>query len=267
MGWAVTEDAEEFWRATEPYLRAHRVASTIVLSIVDTLRTRGAGAYSGRPELAWWDRGDGVSGLVVHTPPYRPVVSAMSVEAATAWAVGRPQSEQLLGPSNTVENLARAWARSPRSSSRSGCTASTSCDPRNPAPTRLAGDAERDLLWAWLQAFRDEAVPGDPPPDRAPLDAAVDEGRVVIAVPDGGPVAYAAVSPSVLRTSRIAPVYTPPAHRGHGYGAAVTAAVAGSPSSGATRRSCCSPTWPTRRATRSTPGSDSSGSPTSSTRR
>ena len=98
--------------------------------------------------------------------------------------------------------------------------------PGNPAPTRLAGDAERDLLWAWLQAFRDEAVPNDPPPDRAPLDAAVDEERVVIAVPDGGPVAYAAVSPSLMRSSRIAPVYTPPAHRGHGYGAAVTAAAA-----------------------------------------
>jgi hypothetical protein len=76
--------------------------------------------------------------------------------------------------------------------------------PLKPAPTRIASDAERGLLWAWLQAFRDEAVPSDPLPDRASLDTAVDEGRVVVGVPDAEPVAYAAVSPSLMRTARTA---------------------------------------------------------------
>lgn len=227
MGWRVTRDAEEFWRATEPYLRAHRAASTIVLSIVDTLRSRGEGAYSGPPELAFWDPGDGVSGLVVHTPPYRPLVSTLSGAAAAAWAADHPRPERLLGPSDTVECLARAWGTEPEVVIAERLhRLDVLRPPVSPAPTRIAGDAERGLLWAWLQAFRDEAVPHDPPPARAPLDAAVDEGRVVVAVPDGEPVAYAAVSPSLLRTARIAPVYTPPAHRGRGYGAAVTAAVA-----------------------------------------
>ncbi|MDD7918278.1 GNAT family N-acetyltransferase [Actinomycetospora callitridis] len=227
MGWTVKENVEEFWRATEPYLRAHRVTSTIVLSIVDTLRTRSTGAYSGPPELAWWDPGDGVSGLIVHTPPYRPLVSTMSAEAAAAWTVGRPRPERILGPSDTVEHLAQAWGAVPEVIVAERLhRLDVLRSPGNPAPTRIAGDAERNLLWAWLQAFRDEAVPNDPPPDRAPLDAAVDEGRIAVAVPDGEPVAYAAVSPSLMRSSRIAPVYTPPAHRGRGYGAAVTAAAA-----------------------------------------
>ena len=42
---------------------------------------------------------------------------------------------------------------------------------------------------------------------------------------DGGPVAQATARPVVAGMSRIGPVYTPPEHRRHGYGAAVTAAA------------------------------------------
>src|SRR5689334_1059592 len=52
--WRVTDDVEVFWRASAPFLRAHRVASTVVLSIVDTLRHRAPTAAA---ELAWWDAG------------------------------------------------------------------------------------------------------------------------------------------------------------------------------------------------------------------
>jgi predicted GNAT family acetyltransferase len=98
--------------------------------------------------------------------------------------------------------------------------------PVDPSPTSLAGDADRDLLWAWLEEFHHEATPDDPLPPRGPVDAAVDESRVVIAVSDGEPVAYASASPIMLGTVRIGPVYTRPAHRRRGHGAAVTAALA-----------------------------------------
>ena len=42
---------------------------------------------------------------------------------------------------------------------------------------------------------------------------------------DGVPVAQATARPVVAGMSRIGPVYTPPEHRRHGYGAAVTAAA------------------------------------------
>ena len=56
------------------------------------------------------------------------------------------------------------------------------------------------------------------------LDAVADAGgHVVLWTVDGEPVAMARVHGCLLGMSRIGPVYTPPQHRGHGYGAAVTA--------------------------------------------
>ncbi|MDT5216812.1 MAG: hypothetical protein QOK18_5051, partial [Mycobacterium sp.] len=48
-------------------------------------------------------------------------------------------------------------------------------------------------------------------------------GRVVLWTANGAPVAMARVHGTLLGMSRIGPVYIPPEHRGHGYGAAVTA--------------------------------------------
>ena len=42
---------------------------------------------------------------------------------------------------------------------------------------------------------------------------------------DGGPVSLAGYGGTTPSGSRIGPVYTPPEHRGRGYGSAVTAAV------------------------------------------
>jgi GNAT superfamily N-acetyltransferase len=223
----VTADAEEFWRATEPYLRAHRAASTVVLSILDTLLTRGSDVYGGPAELAWWDGGDGPSALVVRTPPYRPVVSAMPPGAADAWAAQRPRPDRLLGPAEAVDLLARAWDATPEVVVAERLHRLEALrPPSDPAPTRPAGDADRELLWSWLQEFHHEATPDDPPPPRSAFDAAVDQGRTVVAVPDGVPVAWAVVSPTSMGTARIGPVHTRPEHRGRGHGAAVTAAAA-----------------------------------------
>jgi predicted GNAT family acetyltransferase len=45
---------------------------------------------------------------------------------------------------------------------------------------------------------------------------------------DGGPVAYAGWSPATPTSARIAPVYTVPGHRGHGYATALVAALSSS---------------------------------------
>jgi hypothetical protein len=49
VGWTVTDDVEVFRRAVLPYLRAHRVECTVVLSIVQRLRALGAAAGDGPP--------------------------------------------------------------------------------------------------------------------------------------------------------------------------------------------------------------------------
>src|SRR6185312_6588056 len=141
VGWTATSDVEEFWHATRHYLRTHRVPSTVVLSIVDTLRTGGPGGYSGPPELAWCDEGEGVSAVIVRTPPHRPVVSAMTTAAAARWAADRPAPDRLLGPPEAVAALASAWGVStevlvPERLHRLDVLRA----PADPSPTRLAGD-------------------------------------------------------------------------------------------------------------------------------
>jgi predicted GNAT family acetyltransferase len=57
-----------------------------------------------------------------------------------------------------------------------------------------------------------------------PPEVAVGPGEWLWQV-DGVPVAQASARPVIAGMSRIGPVYTPPEHRRHGYGAAVTAAA------------------------------------------
>lgn len=224
MGWTVTDDVEVFRRAAGAYLREHRVACTVVLSIVHTLRTRGAAAHDGPPELAWWDDDDGA--VVVRTPPHRPVASAMSPDAAAAWTAGHARPARVLGPADTVAHLASRWAARPevvvaeRLHRLERLRA-----PADPPPTRPGAEGDGERLWSWLLEFHHEATPDDPLPPRAALDAALAEGRIAVGLAGTEPVAYASASPVMLGTARIGPVYTRPGHRGRGHGAAVTAAA------------------------------------------
>ncbi|WP_375490780.1 GNAT family N-acetyltransferase [uncultured Jatrophihabitans sp.] len=88
-----------------------------------------------------------------------------------------------------------------------------------------AGDAHRALVRDWYAAFVAEAqgLFGDP---RAAADQAVDSGTCLLwRAGSGEPVALAVARPAVAGSGRVGPVYTPPAHRGRGYGSAVTAAA------------------------------------------
>lgn len=91
---------------------------------------------------------------------------------------------------------------------------------------RLADDGDAELLVGWLDAFFVEAFGSESNPDasRAGLAEIVAAGgRIVLWTVGGAPVAMARVHGCLLGMSRIGPVYTPPACRGNGYGAAVTA--------------------------------------------
>jgi predicted GNAT family acetyltransferase len=57
------------------------------------------------------------------------------------------------------------------------------------------------------------------------VEVGLARGRYVVAIVHDAPVALAAITPTVLGVARIGPVYTPPAHRGRGHGASVTAAA------------------------------------------
>lgn len=102
--------------------------------------------------------------------------------------------------------------------------------PPSPAPggrARAATSADRDLLLRWYAAFSAES--GGPGGSGARHGRAVDErtaeGLPTLWEDDGVPVSMAGISLRIAGTARVAPVYTPPEHRGRGYAAAVTAEV------------------------------------------
>jgi predicted GNAT family acetyltransferase len=98
--------------------------------------------------------------------------------------------------------------------------------PQVPGESRLATASEDDLITEWWTAFVAEldGLSREDAEKRAMDSRWMSAGHVVWLV-DGIPVAWAGSTTPVGGVSRIGPVYTPPEHRRHGYGAAVTAAI------------------------------------------
>jgi GNAT superfamily N-acetyltransferase len=94
-----------------------------------------------------------------------------------------------------------------------------------PGECRVAGAGDADLLLDWIDGFFVDAfgVVSDRGARRGFLG---DIRDVVLWSVDGVPVSMARVHAPAAGMSRIGPVYTPAASRGHGFGAAVSAAAA-----------------------------------------
>lgn len=105
-------------------------------------------------------------------------------------------------------------------------------DPRPvPGDLRAAEESDIPLVLQWFETFTADAAEqsgtavtqgGIPPEDVA---AKVRGGLVWLWVDDDRPVCLVARSESTFGVTRIGPVYTPRAQRGHGFGSAATAAV------------------------------------------
>jgi predicted GNAT family acetyltransferase len=88
----------------------------------------------------------------------------------------------------------------------------------------VASRADRELLVRWITAFSDE-VTGPGPDVTALVEDRIGYGGLTLWEADGVPVSLAGLTRTVAGAVRVGPVYTPPALRGRGYAAAVTAAV------------------------------------------
>lgn len=87
--------------------------------------------------------------------------------------------------------------------------------------------ADSTLLCAWQRAFLIDANVRGESVDEIPqqVERRLLAGGTWLWEVDGGPVAYVGYRPTPIRSVRIAPVYTPPEHRGHGYATALVAAL------------------------------------------
>jgi GNAT superfamily N-acetyltransferase len=234
MAWETTPDIERFVERAGPFLRSRPVEHTVPLTVVEALRAHRVGDGA---RLGWWtDPGGAVTGSFLWTPPHPPLLTAVPPGAAAALAGLMAEAGDapagLNAPDAVAEEFAAAW------SARTGATVSPirrplrlhrldALRPPEPAPAGravVATAAARSLLVAWCEAFAREV---DMPAVAiaAQVDDRLTHGGLSLWELGGEPVSLAGITRQVAGVTRLAPVYTPPEHRGRGYGAAVTVAV------------------------------------------
>jgi GNAT superfamily N-acetyltransferase len=149
------------------------------------------------------------------------------------WLERDPELPGVSGPRENAEALAAAWVRRSGRSVREVMAnrlfrLGTLVPPSAGGAGRTGTLADLELLMRWGRAFAVEAMGYERSPEdrEAYTRRMVTQGDSVVIWEDGGvPVSMAVASAPIGGMSRVGPVYTPPEHRGRGYGSAVTAAV------------------------------------------
>ncbi|MGA4841275.1 GNAT family N-acetyltransferase [Streptomyces sp. G45] len=240
--WQLTGDPGEFLARAHDFLHAEPELNTALLTVADTLRTRGKHVYGdGDPLFGWLADGQGkVRGAFLRTPPRSvaigplPAPEAGALDAlAEVFAAEAPDLPGVMSDQDTAEAFAHAWRR------RTGADVTrdlcqrlyrlgqlTPPEPAPPGAARVAGPGDRELLKRWHGEFSDAIGHASTTDPGEWADARVAYGGVTLwELPDGTPVAMAGHTRRIAGQVRVAPVYTPAAHRARGYGGAVTAAV------------------------------------------
>jgi GNAT superfamily N-acetyltransferase len=244
-------DPGEFVTAAQPYLAAAPVVSTVVSTVAQEAMSEQA-AGSARRAGVWWlvvrdNRGEVVgAGMRTATfPPYPPFLLPMPDEAAVA--LGRAldgRGEEVLGLNGALpavqlcaDELVRLGGGGVEVSQRTRLHELGDLVQPAPATGRLvsATDADLDLVDDWFAAFGGDAdeqagrargASSHQRPDRSQLRRRIRAGLVWFWVDGSGlPVNMTAVTASSFGVARIAPVYTPPDQRGHGFASNAVAAV------------------------------------------
>lgn len=255
-GWQLTSDLDEFHSRAAAFLHSAPALHTALLSVTDTLRTRGLQVYGGRDPLFGFrteGRTDGridgrtegrangvdgaVSGAFLWTPPHGLALSPLAADAADelagVLADAGVQPTGVGAESATAAAFAEAWQR------HTNATAAVSYSqrlyrlgtltPPEPAPAgsaRVATGGDRELLVRWHGEFHEALGETSVRGAGEWADARIAYGGVTLwEAPDGTPVSMAGNTRQVAGQVRVAPVYTPAHLRGRGYAGAVTAAV------------------------------------------
>ncbi|HEX5401214.1 MAG TPA: GNAT family N-acetyltransferase [Pseudonocardiaceae bacterium] len=228
MPWTTTRDLTEFLAAAGAFVRSRPVRHNVLLAVIERMR-RTAGDP---PLLGWWADDAGTAGAFSHTDGLPLAVTAMPDQALDELVnVLVPPLAGIGAEVGAAERFARRW------SDRTGVSTSVhrrqrmyrlgelAPPPATPGRARTAVAADRDLLHAWHEAFLRELDSTSVPDVQGQVAARLGYGGLVLWEVDGVPVSMAGRTRPLGDICRIPVVYTPPEHRGHGYGAAVTAAV------------------------------------------
>jgi RimJ/RimL family protein N-acetyltransferase len=238
MTWQLTDSLDEFGRVAAPHLQADPVRHTVPLSVLASLRFTGMSRFGDEPPIfGWHHRADGtIDGAVLQTPPYALFLASLPA-GAVADLLEKLGAERSLPTAVNVASKAEAsllaaWA------AITGGTGTAQLrsrlyqlgelvppDPVPPGSARQAAAADRDLLIAWHEAFENEAAGGAHENAARTVDDRLGHGGFFIWETAGEPVAMAGLTGTETGVARVVGVYTVPAQRRRGYGAAITAAA------------------------------------------
>jgi predicted GNAT family acetyltransferase len=237
MAWTLTGSLDDYVATAGDFLRSRPVHNTIQLTALESLRARGALMFGDvAPLFGWWRSAAAeVTAALLHTPPYPVLLTGLPEHSAEALAEAlAARSRQLPGVNaqpGDAAAFAAAWSRLTGAGSevfrRSRLFRLEQLRAPAPAPlgaARVAAAADRGLLESWFDAFTKELADLGGP-GRGAVDDRLSYGGLTLWEANGAAVSLAGVSRPTAGVVRVAPVYTPPDHRGHGYAGAVTAAV------------------------------------------
>ncbi|CAM5611650.1 N-acetyltransferase [Streptomyces avidinii] len=235
MTWTFSSDLAAWLAAARPAVAAQPVVNTLLLTVMETMERQGPHAFGAAPPaFGWWTGADGrVHGAVVRSPPHPLVVGALPPEALPLLGAALSAEPLLFGVDAVnarradAEVLAAAWGRPAGVSEENRLYRLAGLLPPDPAPAgraRRAAESDLPLLRDWTAAFQREAgLRGSVSDDR--LRDRISYGGTLLWEDGGKPVSVAGFHRPAAGAARVGPVYTPPAHRGRGYGAGVTHAV------------------------------------------
>jgi predicted GNAT family acetyltransferase len=225
----VHETSEAFRAAADELLSADPIRNTVVLTAV-------ARNHENALLVTLHDQGT-VVGAVIRVPPYPVNVSAMPIEAAELVAktvlAADPTVDAASGPLARVDAFKDAWTGLTNTTAKKlfGLRLFKLGHLETPAIAGRARPATEDdvpLLSEWTDLFMDETLRGVTGRESGEEQArrSLTPGNIsMIWEVDGKPVAFAGARGPFSGMVRVAPVYTPPELRGHGYASAATAAV------------------------------------------
>jgi RimJ/RimL family protein N-acetyltransferase len=217
-------DAAAFAAVALPFYAADPARHTIALTMLDGLLRAGL-----PPATAMTlHGGDALVGAVLRREDRGLLVSGLPPRyaGAVAEALAGTELPGAVGPVAEVEAFADVWTAPVRHRFDQRLFALDTLVPPVgvPGAARPAVPGDAALLGAWRAAFTAETGVAQVSAAHAPPEVAIGPGEWVWHV-DGVSVAQATARPVIAGMSRIGPVYTPPEHRRHGYGAAVTVAA------------------------------------------
>lgn len=232
-------DVATFVALIRPLLESDPVRHTVALTLSQVLM-RVVTITDDPPVLLTVHSGERLAGAAICTPPRGLIVSALPAGSLDAvvdeLAIGYPGLPGAFGPRDVTEAFARTWSAGTGASVHEQMAQRLYGLHRLTPPVgvggtvRPAGVGDLELLAQWRQDFADEATGGLRSPGSAVQQTRQARAAGTVALlweVAGCPVAWASVTAPLAGMSRIAPVFTLPQHRGHGYGSAVTAAAAG----------------------------------------